>query len=283
MNERLERWWRGLTCWMTFAVTPLGWFCSGQWIRRVEQERLNQGLVLILTGIEGRSFLNVSLLAGLIDAGVRSAVEIVDWTTGNKLLFLLNLRGRQRNQRMAETLAQRVVAYQDEHPGQPVWLVGHSGGAGMALLTASALPPGRMVTGIIMLAAAVSPGIDLTPALDHVQTRIWNYYSGFDAFFLRFGTTVCGTIDGRHGAAAGAVGLTSPEADAAMEAGRLLQVRWNWRMLRQFNLGEHFGCTHRIFIAEEIAPWIIASETEPPQSPSAPESPESPAAISVQS
>jgi len=254
------RLWRGIFCWLTFAVTPLGWFCYGRFIRRMEPERLEHGLVLVLTGIEGRSFLNVGMLTGLIDSGLRSAVEIVDWTTGNRLLFLLHLRGWSRNNRVARELAARIVAYQDQYPGRPVWLVGHSGGGGMSLLTAAALPEGRRVTGIVMLAAAVSPIIDLSPALAKVESSIWNYYSWFDAFFLLFGTSVLGTIDGRHGPAAGAVGLRGPGVQEAEAAGKLIQVRWNWRMLRQFNLGEHFGCVHRVFIAEEIAPLIQATE-----------------------
>lgn len=254
------RLWRGVFCWLTFLVTPLGWFCYGRLVRRLEPERLEHGLILVLTGIEGRSFLNVAMLTGLIDAGVKSAVEIVDWTTGNRLLFLLHLRGWTRNNRVARELAARIVAYQDQYPGRPVWIVGHSGGGGMSLLTAAALPEGRSVTGIVMLATAASPKVDLRPALAKVETSIWNYYSWFDAFFLLFGTTLLGTIDGPHGPAAGAVGLRGPGVQDAEASGKLIQVRWNSRMLRQFNFGEHFGCVHRVFIAEEIAPLIKATE-----------------------
>ena len=263
-NSRTIRWtrlWRGIACWFTFLVTPLGWFCFGRLVRRTEPERLEQGLILIFTGIEGGSFLNVGLLAGLIDGGVRSAVEIVDWTTGNKLLFALHLRGWKRNNRVARNLADRIVNYQDRYPGRPVWIVGHSGGGGMALLVASSLPEGCSLTGLVMLATAVSPLMDLQPALAHIQTSIWNYYSWYDAFFLRFGTTVLGTFDGRHGAAAGAVGFHGPQIEAATASGRVIQVRWNWRMLSQFNFGEHFGCVHRVFVAEEIAPLILARES----------------------
>lgn len=255
-----SRLWRGIVCWLTFLVTPLGWFCFGRLVRRTEPERLERGLVLVFTGIEGGSFLNVGLLAGLIDGGVHSAVDIVDWTTGNKLLFLLHLRGWSRNNRVARDLANRITTYQDQYPGRPVWMVGHSGGGGMALLVAGSLPEGRSVTGIVMLATAVSPVMDLRPALARIQTSIWNYYSWYDAFFLRFGTTLLGTFDGRHGAAAGAVGFRGPQADELVASRRLIQIRWNWRMLLQFNLGEHFGCVHRVFVAEEIAPLILASE-----------------------
>lgn len=254
------RLWRGFFCWLTFLVTPLGWFCWGRLVRRLEPERLQHGLVLVMTGIEGRSFLNVGLMAGLIDGGVRSALEIVDWTTGNRLLFLLHLRGWRRNNRVASEIAARIVRYQDEYPGRPVWLVGHSGGGGMSMLVASALPADRKVTGIVMLATAVSPSVDFSAVLPKVQTSIWNFYSHFDLFFLWFGTTLLGTIDGPHGPAAGAIGLRSDLARQAMATGKLIQVPWRWRMLTQFNLGEHFGCVHRVFVAEEVAPLIVASE-----------------------
>lgn len=255
------RLWRGLFCWLTFIVTPLGWFCWGRLVRRLEPERLQHGLVLVMTGIEGLSFLNVGLMAGLIDGGVRSGLEIVDWTTRNKFLFLLHLRGWRRNNRVASEIAARIVRYQDEYPGRPVWLVGHSGGGGMSLLVASALPADRKVTGIVMLATAVSPKVDFSTALTKVEMSIWNFYSYFDLFFLWFGTTLLGTIDGPHGPAAGAIGLRSDLSREAMSAGRLIQIPWHWRMLAQFNLGEHFGCVHRVFVAEEVAPLITATES----------------------
>ena len=132
----------------------------------------------------------------------------------------------------------------------------------MALLTAAALPEGHQLTGVVMLATAISPVFDLRRALAGVRTSIWSYYSWYDAFFLRFGTTLVGTLDGRHESAAGAVGFRGPDVEAEMASGRLIQIRWNWRMLAQFHLGEHFGCMHRVFVAEEVAPLIVASEQD---------------------
>ena len=264
-RSRVSPWvrlWRGVLCWLTFLIAPLGCLCCGRLVRRMEPERLEHGLVLILTGIEGRSFLIVGLMAGLIDGGIRSAMEIIDWTTKNRLLFLFHLRGWKRNNRVAHALAARIVEYQTQHPGRPVWIVGHSGGGGMALLTAAALPEGHQLTGVVMLATAISPVFDLRRALAGVRTSIWSYYSWYDAFFLRFGTTLVGTLDGRHESAAGAVGFRGPDVEAEMASGRLIQIRWNWRMLAQFHLGEHFGCMHRVFVAEEVAPLIVASEQD---------------------
>ncbi len=250
------RLWRGVLCWLTFVVTPLGWFCFGRLIRRLEPERLDKGLVLVFTGIEGYSFLNVGILCGLIDGGVDYAVDIVDWTTGKKFLYLYHLRGWTRNNFEAQRLASKIVEYQNEYPGRPVWIVGHSGGGGMALITAAALPEDRKLTGIVLLAAAVSPTFDVRPATAKVETAIWNYHSKFDCMFLELGTTVCGTLDGQHVCAAGAFGFRGPSADEAVTSGRLIQRPWHWRMLSRFNPGDHFGCCHRVFVAEEIVPLI---------------------------
>ncbi len=91
----------------------------------MEPERLARGLVLILPGIEGRSFLNVSLMAGLLDAGLPYAMEIVDWTTGHFLLLIYHLRAWKRNHRVARQIADRVIEYRRQYPGRPVWLIGH--------------------------------------------------------------------------------------------------------------------------------------------------------------
>ena len=217
---------------------------------------------LLATGIEGYSFLNVAILCGLIDGGVEHAVDIVDWTTGKKFLYLYHLRGWTRNNRVAKELATRISDYQNQYPGRPVWLVGHSGGGGMALLTAAALPDERQVTGIVLLAAAVSPTFDIRPAAARVTRGIWNYHSQLDWFFLVFGTTLLGTMDGQHVRAAGACGFRGLTTDELMNSGSLIQRPWQWKMLSQFHLGEHFGCAHRVFVAEEIVPLIRAGEED---------------------
>lgn len=248
-----SRTWRGWSCLALFLVAPLGWFVRGRFIRRLEPERLKQGLVLILPGIEGRSFLNLAILQGLLDAEIPYALEIVDWTTGNKLLALYHLRSRRRNQQRARELAERIAAYRREFPDRPVWIVGHSGGGAMALFTAAALPDEVRVTGLILLAAAVSPGFDLTTAQAKVERGIWSYWSYLDCLFVGLGTTLFGTVDGRHGPSAGMIGF---RLNARAESPRVEQIPYRPGFIRQFNLGGHFGCVHRVFIAEAVAPIV---------------------------
>lgn len=257
---RPPRWARGLLCWATFLVAPLGWFIRGRYIRRLELERLDAGLVLVLPGIEGRSFLNMSILQGLLDADVPYAIDIVDWTTGNKFLALYHLRSWRRNLQIADELAARIVEYQREYPGRPVWIIGHSGGGGMALLTAMALPDGVRVTGLILLAAAISRGFDLQRARQHVELGIWNHYSWMDWFFVGLGTTVFGSIDGCHGPACGMLGWHSLPGEDGLPT--VTQWRHTWALAKQFNLGGHFGCVHRVFIEESIAPILVRKDAQ---------------------
>ncbi len=263
-----SRWRRGLLCLASFCVAPLGWFVPRRFFRRVTEERLEQGLVLILPGIEGRSFFNLSILHGLLDAGVPYALEIVDWTTGNKFLTLYHLRAWRRNLRMAKEIAARIVAYQNRYPGRPVWIVGHSGGGGMALLAAEAVPAGHRLTGLILLAAAVSPRFDVGPALGKTERGIWSFHSWLDCLFVGVGTSLFGTLDGWHLPSAGMVGFyrtpnpkdRTPQGPSAASPD-LVQTPYHPRMIAGFHLGGHFGCVHRVFISESIAP-VICSEPQ---------------------
>lgn len=245
---------RGLGCWLTFLVAPLGWFVRGRYVRRLEPERLDKGLVLILPGIEGRSFLNISLMQGLIDGGVPYGLEIVDWTTGNKFLALYHLRSWQRNLRQAAKLAERIVDYQRNYPDRPVWIIGHSGGAGLTMLTLAALPAGTQITGVILLAAALSRGFELTDAMTKVERGIWSYHSWNDWLFVGLGTTLFGTMDGWHMPGAGMIGFRPRP--------RLMQTAYHPRMIRQFNWGGHFGCVHRVFVEKHLAPILTAPANE---------------------
>lgn len=251
---RWRRFFRGLGCWLTFLVAPLGWFVRGRFVRRLEPDRLDHGLVLILPGIEGRSFLNISLMQGLIDGGVPYGMEIVDWTTGNKFLALYHLRSWRRNVRQAAQLAERIVDYQRTHPGRPVWIIGHSGGAGLTMLTLAALPEGTRVTGVILLAAALSPGFDLSAAMSKVERGIWSYHSWNDWIFVGLGTTLFGTMDGWHMPGAGMLGFRARPG--------LVQVAYHPVMIRHFNLGGHFGCVHRVFVEEHLAPILNAPASD---------------------
>lgn len=223
-------------------------------------ERFNRGYVIILPGVDGASLVNVSMAQGLNDGGVKHAIEIHDWTTGTALLFAMHLRAIDRNKREASRIAQKIIRYQDQYPGRPVHLIGHSGGGGMAVLTLEALPPNRKVTSAILLAPAIAPDYDLRRALRRTDYGLYNYYSPYDVGFLRLGTTIMGTIDGRHTSAAGVRGFIMPwgldQEGRQLYGTKLRQQGYTREMARSGHAGNHFGWATRGFNADWLAPLI---------------------------
>jgi len=256
----LNRWWRGISSTAGMFAFPLGhWWC-----RNVDglksADRLERGLVLVLPGIQAKSPVEYGVARGLNDAGIDMGIEIYDWTTGSYLLFTKHLCGIKRNRFEAEKLAARIIAYQDQYPGRPVYLIGHSGGAGLSLLAMEALPHDRKVTRLILLSAAVSPQYDLSTALEHTTHGIWNFHSHWDLFFLGLGTTTLGTIDRHHTFAAGFNGFHEFNSDD--ENVRLHQQRYCFKMLSSWNFGGHFGSTNRVFCDEWLAPLMQETVSE---------------------
>jgi pimeloyl-ACP methyl ester carboxylesterase len=228
-------------------------------------ERKDHGYTIVLNGIEGAHVGHAGLVAGLKSGGVPSEIEVHDWTTGTPALMLVHLRHEGRNRREAAEIAEKIVQYQDAYPGRPVSLVGHSGGGGMALLTLEALPPERRIDCAILLAAAISPDYDLRPVLPKVDRGIWNYSSALgDSALLVAGTTLAGTIDGRHGLAAGAIGFRLPPGastlDRQLYAEKLFEHPYNLKMALNGNLSDHYGPMNFFFARNELAPILIPKD-----------------------
>jgi pimeloyl-ACP methyl ester carboxylesterase len=182
-------------------------------------------------------------------------------TTGVILFFLYHLRGWRRNVVEADRLVQRILEYRRNYPGRPVHLVGHSGGAAMVVLALERLPAGAFVTSTVLLHVAISPGYDLSHALEHVEKRVWNFRSILDLLFLGIGTCVSGTVDGYHTMAAGVLRFRRPtEAQRSLYDEKLQDVPFTPSMVAAFNLGGHFGPVNRVFVAEHVAPLLIGDD-----------------------
>ena len=230
----------------------------------LEPQRLDAGYTLVLPGVDGPSFVNSNMAQGLQDAGLSTAIEVHDWTTGHFCLFPVHLRHTERNRQQAQRLVAKIVAYQDQYPGRPVHLLGHSGGCAIIVWALEALPDGRTVTSATLLAPAISRKYDLSTALARTSEGIWNYHSPVDALFLVAGTTLAGTVDGRHTPSAGAYGFISPAdltpQQSALYQSRLHQVPYDWKMLANGNHGGHLGPTWVSFMRERVAPVLLEFE-----------------------
>lgn len=229
----------------------------------VNDQRLGRGLVIVLPGIEGRSYLNEAICRGLDEGGVDCAIELVDWTSwwGPLIGAPYNLRAEARNRRKAAEIAGKVLRYKMSHPGRPVVLVGQSGGGAIALWIAEALPADYSVDGIVVLAAALSPTYPLDMALGSSRRGIVSFHSGRDRLLLGLGTTVFGTMDGEHTSSAGRVGFDVPNGPTRPAVyDRLFQIAWNKEMSSTGNTGMHLTSGSSEFIAEYVAPFV-RSET----------------------
>ncbi len=231
-------------------------------------QRMERGLVIILPGIEGRSRLNVNIARGLDQGGVKSGIEIFDWTTAIPGGMLINLADYQRNREVAQKLKERILSYRRQYPGRGLHLIGHSGGGGLALLATEALPRDVALSCVIVLAPAVSPSYDLRRALRRTRYGIFNYYSKHDRAYLVLGTSIFGTVDRRFGPSAGAVGFQQPEyqdpRDNALYS-KLHQVPWRPTMRRYGHHGGHVGWTEPRFVSRYLAPLIndLSSTRQP--------------------
>lgn len=251
------------------AVMPLWTGCTSMSHLRTPQ-RQEHGYIVILPGVEGRSWMNADIAKGLAEGGVPSAIEVHNWTLGPSFVSaVVNLRATGHNRREAYRIAQKIMSYQRQYPGRPVHLIGHSGGGGIAVFVLEALPAGHEITSTILLAPAVSPDYDLRKALSRTRQGIWNFYSRYDVALLRLGTTIAGTMDGKMTSSAGAVGFSIPwglsRADRQLYANRLHQQRYSPRMAGSGHRGTHFGWANRQFVAEWLAPLIYSQVTNTPR------------------
>ena len=142
--------------------------------------------------------------------------------------------------------------------GEPLILVGYSGGGGMALLIAEALPREVILDRLILIGAAMSPTYDLTKVLAKTRELVC-FYSEQDWFILGLGTRTFGTIDRRHGDSAGRVGFHDAQGHL-LQAPKLRQVPWGSEWRRLGHDGGHVGWLSGEWAREVLAKEVTSNE-----------------------
>jgi len=224
------------------------------------QERLETGLVISLDGIGGYDWGPRWLRTGLDEGGVLAAIMIYDWSKGPGGLFVGDLVDENRNHAAANDLARTIATYVAAMPNRPVTIIGHSGGAAVAVWALEALPKDCQVERAILLAPALAPTYNLSRALRAVRNRMYVMYSSADVGLLAAGTAVFGTMDRHHSVSAGLVGFEAPDnltSEERCEYAKIRQVRWTLDLVRTGHLGGHMGWTTTRFAREFIAPILI--------------------------
>ncbi len=246
--------WARLVVVVSLAVALGG--CRGQ--PYVDGERLDRGLVMVLSGIGGRFPSAVYIAEGLDEGGVDYAIEIYDWAL--PVGGIISLRSEEHNREQAAKAAERIVTYQDEYPGRPTFVIGHSGGGGVAVWVVENLPFGHEVNRVVLVAPAVSPDYDLAVALSRTQDGIVSFHSDRDWLILGWGTSTFGTIDGQWVDSAGLIGFSdAATANAPADAPRLLEVPWTPDMTEYGYRGGHVTSINTRFIANVVAPHVLGN------------------------
>ena len=212
---------------------------------------------IYIPGMAGEKWMDRRFLAGLMKAGVRT--QTLHWTRFR--LPLRNLRDRRQHEQAATRLLAMVRALRRERPDEPIALIGHSTGC---LIVLEALERREEpVEAAVLMAAAVSSGYDLRPALRSVN-RLIHISSRLDTVFLGIGTMLFGTADGHHSASAGFLGFRGPGRDDPRFIQHVFRIGW----LMHLHHGGHIGCLQPRFARRVIAPLLSECETRSPDSPS---------------
>jgi pimeloyl-ACP methyl ester carboxylesterase len=134
--------------------------------------------------------------------------------------MLSNLRAEQRNLATAEQIARDLTEWRRAHPEDKLYVVGYSGGGGIATLVMAELPADVSVDRLVLVAPAISPDYPLAQnVLPHVTDFVANFSSTLD-LQVGWGTLTFGTIDRKNTQSAGAVGFE-------LDDPKLLQHRWS--------------------------------------------------------
>jgi pimeloyl-ACP methyl ester carboxylesterase len=216
----------------------------------------NADIVFVLDGSGDYRTTSRVLSEAVSASGAPLRVETFVWSHGYGRMLVDHV-DHCNHLEEGRRLAALVVAAKQSCPERGVYLVGHSSGTAVALAAAEASPPGY-IERIVLLAPAVSHDYDLRPALRDVRQNIDAFISRRDVGALFFGTSIAGTTDRRHAAAAGRIGftpiLTCP-GDELLYA-KLRVHPWNRSVVWSGNRGSHYGTLEPTFVRAYILPLL---------------------------
>ncbi len=220
--------------------------------------QLDRGLIWMIPGIRGTPSMLAEACRGLEDAGVQSAIEVYDWQRSELFGTLSNLLDHERNSDHAAELAESITQYSRNHAGRPIDVVGYSGGGGLAVMVAEAMPEDVHLRHLILVQAAISPEYDLRAALARIDGKLINFHSAFDWVILGLGTWTFGTMDRANVASAGKDGFDLAVAvpDETLRS-RIEQPEWTAAMLASGHYGGHFGMLAYGWNKKYLAPYLI--------------------------
>jgi len=231
------------------------------------QARCERGYVYYLDGAGGGSPLinwSSGIRDGLRNAGYPGWGEMFSWQTGwgvapDQVASNEYKRGK------ATALAQKIVAFYQDHPTAPITLIGHSAGTVIAVYTLEALPERPIVENVVLLSGSLSADYDLTTALARVRQNVYIFTSDRDVIL-----SVLLPITGPANRAAytnNVIGLSGAimPAETSLETGsqyaKVVEVRWNPSFRSFENRGGHMDAVNKVFVRAFVAPLVFSAPT----------------------
>jgi pimeloyl-ACP methyl ester carboxylesterase len=213
-------------------------------------------VVFMLNGAGGFEIASRAVRETIEQDGCPICVETFNWTHGYWRIIADQCHG-SHTRAAGHRLAEQVLAWREEHPGQRICLMGHSAGCAVVLAAAESLPPCTLAR-VILLAPAVSVKHDLRPALAAACEGIDVFYSEHDWACLGIGVALAGTADRHWTTAAGRRGFplwACCGEDAALFL-KLRQYPWNPSLSCVGHRGGHYGSYQPDFLRAFVLPLL---------------------------
>jgi len=187
---------------------------------------------------------------GLRQAGFRGEFLYWKWhSLWRACLVIPALVDRGMLERQARRLADYAAKRCKEHPGEPIYVIGYSGGGYVTVRALELLDGTCQVDGAAVLAGAFSPRRDLTPACRSLNGPLVISSSLADWLIVGLGTLLFGTADR---AWTPSVGMTGP-LKRSDRCDQIVPIRWTPAMVAWGHLGGHFSAASSVFVRRRIA------------------------------
>jgi len=228
--------------------------------------------VFMVQGTSG--FLTIGMRGmsrGLRDGGVDCRIDFHGWHAKRiPLNVVWNDFEHEAVELGAQSLVDRVEAHVGRYPEARVYLIGQSAGAEVCTRALELLHPDVGVEMAVMVGNSSWRWRRMGRALRAVDGGLYNIHSEIDVLLLA-GTPAAGTTDRHNGLAAGFSGFLEPgdlsDADRALYRRKLVNVRWDDRLLKYGHHGHHVAGTNYPFVRDYIAPLLRTGKPPIPPNP----------------
>lgn len=205
------------------------------------------GRIIVLPGIHNTLF----HLKGFFEMAGESLpnFEIDRRKWGITFLGIRNLRAEEQNFEFARSLAADIASWRSRNPDELLYLMGYSGGGGVASLVLGELPQDVAIDRLILVAPAISTEFPIEElADDRIRDFVVNYASEKDRQ-VGLGTRLFGTIDREYDYAAGFDGFS-------VRFDKLAQWFWRESDRRFGHRGNHIAYLGRRWQRDFLLPAI---------------------------